>query len=639
MRRDGNVNQNENISVTLDTFHDRRTAFYFQTSPIGAMRDALVADQRNANFDWNGVWLERSRSDEHGWTFEIAVPFKTLRYPVDGEQVWGINVRRTVRWKNETSYLAPVGAAFGGRGTFVISASATLVGLDAPLQSINLEVKPYAKAGTATDVRAVPALLNDFAGDVGVDAKYGLTRGLIADVTLNTDFAQVEADDQQVNLTRASLFFPEKREFFLEGQNVFMFAGATGTIGGGGMNTGGLMDNGTASPLTPVMFFSRRIGLDDGAEVPIRVGARLTGRAGRYSIGMLNLQTGQAARASSTEPTNFSVVRIKRDILRRSAIGVIGTNRSPRTAGAGTNQLYGADLMMQFFQNVTITSYVAQSRTPGVKSAQTSYLGRFDYGADRYGFNVERLSVDRNFTPEIAFVPRPAFRRSFASARFSPRLQDDVVRKMSWQTSLDYITEPGGALQSRKAQGSFRVDLNNGDQWQADYSRYYERLTNSLIIAGARMAPGAYNFGEFSTVYVLGPPRRLAGRLEFNRGSFYDGKRTIAGINGRIGVGARLGVEPRVSINWIDVSSGSVVAKVVSTRTTYTMSPRMFVSGLVQFNSSNASLTSNIRFRWEYVPGSDLFVVYSDGRDTSPIGFTSLDSRTFVVKLTRMVRW
>jgi Domain of unknown function (DUF5916) len=276
-----------------------------------------------------------------------------------------VNFRRVVRWKNETSFLSFVDASFSGRGSFVMSSSATLVGLEAPLQSRNMEIKPYVTGGVLTDVRATPPQSNDLTKDLGIDVKYGLTRGLIADVMVNTDFAQVEADDQQVNLGRARLFFPEKREFFLEGQGVFTFAGATGGMSGNNVGGGSLMDFGSTMSLTPVMFFSRRIGLDDGASVPIIAGGRVAGREGSYQIGMLNISTGENKRALGAKPTNFTVVRVRRDILRRSSIGGIATNRSPTVAGAGTNQLYGGDMTLQLFQNVTITSYFAKSRTTG----------------------------------------------------------------------------------------------------------------------------------------------------------------------------------------------------------------------------------------------------------------------------------
>jgi len=255
MRRDyNNITQNENVSVVFDTFHDRRNGFFFQTTPLGAIRDQIFTDEGNQNTSWNTIWSVRTARFDGGWSFEMAIPFKSLRYRGSGPQVWGFQVRRMVRWKNEESYLTPVSAAWGNFAIFRASAASTLVGIETPAQSVNLEVKPYLASTTTTDLAASEPFTNRWTRGAGFDFKYGLTRSLIADVTVNTDFAQVEEDVQQVNLTRFSLFFPEKREFFLEGQGTFAFGapvGASAAVAAGGGDT-------------PTLFFSRRIGLSRG---------------------------------------------------------------------------------------------------------------------------------------------------------------------------------------------------------------------------------------------------------------------------------------------------------------------------------------------------------------------------------------
>ena len=246
LQRDGNVSQNENLAVQFDTFYDRRNGFYFQTSPVGVLRDQTFTDEVNRNLSWNTVWDVRAGQFDGGWTMEMVIPFKSIRYPGSGPQVWGIGFRRIVKWKNESSYLTPVPASYGMQGVFRASTYGTLVGLETPDQSVNLEVKPYLTSAVATDRSAEIPFSNDFSPAGGVDLKYGLSRSLTADVTYNTDFAQVEEDVQQVNLTRFGLFFPEKREFFLEGQGIFAFGGVP--LGGGG-GFGGNSD-------VPILFFS-----------------------------------------------------------------------------------------------------------------------------------------------------------------------------------------------------------------------------------------------------------------------------------------------------------------------------------------------------------------------------------------------
>ncbi len=448
MRRDHrNINQNQTFTVVLDTFYDRRNGFFFQTNPLGALRDQAVTDERNPNNDWNTVWDVKTARFDEGWMVEMVIPFKSLRYKEGREQVWGINVRRSIRWKNETSFLTPIPASYSFFGIYKFSSAATLVGIQAPTGSRNIEVKPFAISSLTTNTTADPALSNDFAGDIGFDGKYGLTQSLIADFTVNTDFAQVEDDEEQVNLTRFSLFFPEKREFFLEGQGIFAFGGASGRRGGGGFGR---------RSMTPIMFFSRRIGLGDEGAVPIRVGGRVTGRAGPYTIGVLNIQQGEND-VSTTAATNFSVVRLRRDILRRSNIGIIGTNRSVALDSLGASQTFGLDANLAFYQNLRVTSYYAQTRTPDLDGQEASYLGSVDYAADRYGFAYEHLTVGENFNPEVGFRRRSDFRRNFASVRFSPRPKNNkLIRKVSTDASFRLRHGHGRAPRDARRATRFR---------------------------------------------------------------------------------------------------------------------------------------------------------------------------------------
>ena len=318
LRRDNNnIIQNENFTVVFDTFHDRRNGFFFQTN--AARRGPRPGDRRRCaqhELERRVGCARRAGSRRAGrWRWSSRSSRSATSAP--GPQIWGVNFRRIVKWKNEYSYLTAMPASFGtGQAIGRMGSAGTLVGLETPGSSKNLEIKPYAVSSLTTDNTARPAFENDPDGDVGFDFKYGLTRSLIADVTVNTDFAQVEEDLQQVNLTRFSLFFPEKRDFFLEGQGIFAF-------GGVGFNNGG------GSPGdVPIMFFSRRIGLENGQSVPVIAGGRLTGRAGRYSIGAVNIETDDKLSAAAVQ-TNFTAVRVKRDVLRRSNIGLVATMRSP----------------------------------------------------------------------------------------------------------------------------------------------------------------------------------------------------------------------------------------------------------------------------------------------------------------------
>jgi hypothetical protein len=336
-------------------------------------------------------------------------------------------------------------------------------------------------------------------------------------------------------------------------------------------------------------------------------------------------------------------MRVRRDILQRSSVGVIATARTPQLTGTGSTQLFGADAKFELYQNVVVNSFIARSVTPGELRDQSSYLGQVAYAADRYGINVEHLSVGDGFNPEVGFVRRESFRRSYGQARFSPRPSNSrFVRKYSYEANLDYVTDRHDVLESRQRQGAFRIDFKSGDQFESEYTERYERLRSPFAIAtGVTIAAGGYAFRDLRNSYTLGPQRKVTGTLSVTRGSFYDGTKTEGRYNGRIEITPRLSVEPRMSVNWVRLIAGNFTARLVSARSTYTFGAHTALSALLQHSSASHTLSSNIRFRWEYQPGSDLFVVYSDNRDTDSLGPTipSLQSRTVAVKLTRLLRF
>jgi hypothetical protein len=635
MRRNTNqLRQNDNFGVMFDTFYDRRNGYFFYTNPLGARADRYYTDETDSNQDALPVWDVRTGRFEGGWTVEIKVPFKTLRYRPGAAQVWGIQMRRTIRRRNEWTYLSPVplsAARQGSSGIFRISLAGTLVGIEAPPGSKNLDIKPYAISSLTSDLTANPRVSNKGDGDAGVDVRYGITENLTADFTYNTDFAQVEVDEQQVNLTRFPLVFPEKREFFQEGRGIFDFGGSVGGPRAGG-GVGGNV---------PEIFFSRRIGLEGGRPIPILGGARLTGEVGKFSIGMLNIQTDdvQAAGAAST---NFTAVRVKRDILRRSRIGALFTGRSVSVLGDGSNQAYAADAAFSFFDNVNMSGYVARTQTPGLKGDDVSYQGRFSYDGDRYGARVEHLLVGDNFNPEVGFLRRDDFRHSFVSARFSPRPRSiESVRQFFWQANLTYLENGAGQLETRISELQFSTEFNSSDNLSVDVTDNYELLVSPFRIApGVTIPVGGYDFSDVTVRYLIGGQRRANGSLSVQRGSFYNGDITSVGFaQGRIELLKQFSLEPTLLVNRIDLPQGSFTTKLLRARANYSFTPWMFVSALFQYNSSNDSLSTNLRLRWEYQPGSELFVVYTDERDTVGPRFQALENRAFVVKINRLLRF
>ena len=646
MRRDAfQLLQNDMFGVFFDTFYDRRNGFNFATNPLGGHGDSQFTNEGNPNTDWNPVWRVRTGRFHSGWTVEMEIPFKSLRYREGPVQVWGVQLRRGIRRKNEYSFITPIPISAGGggpAGIFRVSAAATLVGLEVPSTGRNLELKPYGVRGLSTDVTSEPPVHNDPTGDVGLDVKYGITRSLTADITFNTDFAQVEIDEAQVNLTRFNLFFPEKREFFLEGQGIFAFAsGGQFRSGGRGSSRGG---GGRGGGDVPTIFFSRRIGLQDDRVVPIIAGGRVTGKLGAFDIGALSIQTDDVG--TDIKSTNFTAVRLRRDILRRSSVGATFTNRSVSLLGNGSSQAYGVDGVFSFYDSVEVITYLAKTSTPNRPEHDLSYQGRFAYNGDRYGLVTDYLVVEKNFIPEVGFVRRDNFRRANLSARFSPRPRSiESVRQFTLEGRLDYfLTADTEVLETRQQGVRFETEFENSDRISVDVLGSYERIQEPFEIAPGMILPvGQYGFNDVELSYSLGQQRRVNGTVVVRTGSFWGGHiDTIGFTRGRVEILKRLSAEPTISFNWVDLPQGSFRTTLAGTRLTYSFTSRMFLSGFVQYSSSGDSLASNIRLRWEYSPGSELFVVYTDDRNTAPLTpnrFSALRSRGVVVKINRLFRF
>jgi hypothetical protein len=639
LRRDTNqLRNNDHLAISFDTYYDRRSGFMFYTNPLGALADYSIVDEGAPNSDWNPVWTNRTGRFDGGWTVEMAVPFKTLRYASGTNRVWGFQMRRSIRRKNEWDYLNPLPQNLGGpMGLNRVSLNGTLVGLDLPPASRNMELKPYALGRSSLDRVSALAEGNDLDSEFGVDFKYGVTANLTADLTVNTDFAQVEVDEQQVNLTRFNLFLPEKRDFFLEGRGNFEFGrGGTAGFGGGGGGGGGFGSGGD----TPTIFYSRRIGLNRNRVVPLDVGGRLTGKAGSWGIGAVNIQTGDEE-VSQTEPTNFTVLRVKRDILRRSNVGAIFTNRSVRAAGEGSNQAYGVDASLGFYQNVAIGAYYARTETTGLSGDNESYMGKFDWAPDRYGVRAEFLKVGDAFNPEVGFLRRTNFEKSSALLRFSPRPASiRAVRKFTWEGSIDYYVNGNGAVETRLQTGRFNTEFESSDQVTLEATQNYEALFVPFNVGGGVLIPpGGYNFTDATLSYTMGQQRPFSGTVSVQAGGFFDG--TLTSINlssARLAILKQFSVEPSLSLNHIELPYGTVTTELVRARADYGFSPRMFLSALLQYNTTDNTFSSNVRYRWEYIPGSEFFLVWTDEHDTRP-NTVGLRNRAFVVKLTRLFRF
>jgi hypothetical protein len=573
----------------------------------------------------------------------MAIPFKSLRYRAGPNQVWGMQIRRSIRHKNEWTYLTPVPRILAGpQALNRVSAGGTLVGLDLPEAGANLEVKPYGISRLSTDRVRVPAINNDLRGEIGGDVKYAVTPNLTADVTLNTDFAQVEIDEQQVNLTRFSLFFPEKREFFLEGRGIFDFG-----RGGTGVSN-------TNSADLPYLFYTRRIGLNNGAVIPINAGGRLTGKLGPWALGAINIHTDDDL-ASSTKATDFKVLRLKRDVLKRSAVGVMATNRSVATAGTGTNFAYGADGTFLLTQELMTSMYWARTQTSGTSAASgESFQGVVDWSPDRYGARVEFLNIDKDFDPQVGFRRRTDINRAFSSLRFSPRPKNiKAVRKFTLTGSGEYVENGARDIDGRAFTGSFGTEFENSDILTFSATHPYEFVRAAFTPAGSpsAIAAGGYTNPSATASYQFGAQRRASGTLSVQAGEYYDGtiRSVTIGSGGmtpaRIALLQSLTLEPTISISHIERPGARFTTRLARTRVDYAFSPLMFASALLQYSSADRAFSTNLRYRWEYAPGSELFLVYTDERDVTPDSFApqplvrGIRNRAFVIKVNRLFRY
>ena len=624
MRRD-RARQNDGFGIALDTFYDRQNGMMFYTTPLGALGDGYVGEAPGAtNTSFNPLWDVKTGRFDGGWTVEMVIPFKTLRYRPGVSQVWGMQMRRVIRHRTETAFLTKLPITVGSGGMGKLSYGATLVGVKVPSGSKNIEIKPYGISRLSSDRTITPRIDQDLTADVGLDVKYGLTQSLTADLTVNTDFAQVEVDDQQVNLTRFNLLFPEKREFFLEGTGNFTF---------GGVSQG-----------TPQIFYSRKIGLNRGRPIPILAGGRVTGKIGRFSIGALNIQANEE-QVSLTPKTNFTVIRLKRDLFRRSGIGVIYTGRSESNVAPGqSNHAYGFDSVFKFYDDLEFTGYYAQTETPGLNGKQGSYQATFGFTPDLYGFQIQHLFIGDDFNPEVGFVRRNDIQRTFVSARISPRpTNHPIIRRYVFESSLAYILNTEGILESRDQEFHFQTEFHSSDSFDVTGTRSFDRpLVPFNIAPGVTIPAGDYAFNNLRISYSLGAQKRWTGATSLEYGTYYDGDRTALEFrSGRLSIAPKFSVEPSLLMNWIDLPYGSFTTRLYRSRVNYTFSPRMFVAGLMQYNSRNNTFSTNVRLRWEYILGSELFVVFTEDRPSDNFrgGWSDTLNRAFVVKINRLLRF
>jgi hypothetical protein len=610
LKRDANLGKGDQIKIAIDTFNDKRNSYAFFTNPLGAYKDANASENgRVLNYDWNGVWEVATHVDERGWYAEFRIPLSQLRFrTVEGESRWGLNISRIIRRKNEDAYWVPFPREWGLTGMLRMGNAGHIAGLRDLRARRRLEFVPFMTPTVTRDVAAGQSATG--AADVGFDLRVGLTGELTADLTYNTDFAQVEADQEVVNLTRFSLFFPEKRQFFTESAAIFDYGRATAT-GGSSASTGpGLLS----------LFYSRRIGLVDGQEVPLIGGGKITGRAGPYALGVINITTDDA---DAGPGANFTAIRVKRSVLARSSVGAILLNSQGGLSDH--HRSVGVDGGFLFGRHLSVTGLLAAT-TPSsgpTAASGSSLAGVADvlWQSDRFKYGATYTDIGERFNAEMGFVPRVDVRYTRAAAGWTPRPRWRGVRQLQLEASADYFENHAGRVESRTYGADAVLQRQDSSSVRAGITRDYDSLIAPFPTGGAFVPPGEYEWDTASVGFSTNQSRRVYGGSTLEVGGYYGGDKQTLRSNLSFLLGRTLLFEPNYTRNRITLPGRpAYTTNVVNFRVSHSFSPNIYWKGFFQYNDDRRTSNLNLLFWYVYRPGSDLYVVYNNGWDTERPG-------------------
>lgn len=604
----------DGIAILIDPFHDHRNAFIFASNPNGAEFEALIADEGRAfNIDWRGVWQVAAKRVPEGWAAEFAIPFRTLRYPRN-PATWGFNAYRMIRRKNEEVLWQSWSR--DNAGIARVSQAGHLEGLTGlPAPGLNADVKPYVLAG-ADVTRPDERVEQKGVGNVGLDLKSEVRPGLVLDLTMNTDFAQVEVDDQQVNLTRFSLFFPEKRDFFLENAGIFEFG-----------------QRGTFEPPPFQMFFSRSIGIDpDSGAIPMLGGARLSGRAGRQTLGFLS-----AATASKyLEPrTLFNVARVKRDVGGANYVGAMLVDRRNDST---SNTAGGADFSFWPRNALNVQGFVARTGTSGSGGDDLAYRMGADYQTNRLGVTASHLYVGPEVNAAAGFVPRTDIRRTQSNWRITQRPSWLNLRRINYNFWFDQVTDARWRRLDWSVTSGIRPIWNTEDGFGLFTTVGRNRITESFSLADTVLVPaGDYLYRTMSLFASTGRSRAVILDFMGDRQEIYGGHVNKATTSVTTAAGTHLALRASYSFNHADLPNGVFDVHLVSLRANYTFNTRVALNSLVQYNSLARTVSANVRLNVIHRPGSDIFLVLNEERG-SDLSAWDPNNRAVRLKVTYLAR-
>jgi hypothetical protein len=609
-RRDEFLQQDDKVQWTIDTFLDGRTGYFFETNPSGAMADALMGIN-GQNRQWDGIWNERVQRSSTGWSFEVEIPFRTLNFNPNGE-TWGINLSRTLSRKNENSIW--MGWA-RNQGVSRMTNAGRLTGLTGVTQGHGLDIKPYV-LGTAQDAPVRQEAISG-TGQAGVDLFYNPTPALRTNLTINTDFAQTEVDQRQVNLTRFSLLYPEKRDFFLDGATFFDFA----SPGAGAGGNGGFRSLETGSDMIINPFFSRRIGLTDaGNEQKILYGTKATGQFGGQDVGILHVRTGSE---DDLVGENFTVARLKHRLLRQSYVGAAYTRRDPDALAADTRQTLGLDFRLATStfrgnQNLSMSGWYIDATQSGVEGTQ-AYGATLGYPNDLWNANFDVRTVEANFNPAVGFITRNAYRRYVPYVNFGPRPRNNrTVRQYNFFVLADIQT----TLDNRKIARNltiqpFQIEMAGNDRFAVQLMPRSEQLDSPFTI---NIAPGervmlprgaSYDFLRYQVNWNTSNRRKIAWQGRYEGGDFYSGTRRefVSNITFRLLPGVF--VYTAAELNRIELPEARFTTRLYRVVPELQFTPFLTWVNNVQYDTVSGVAGWQSRFRWIVRPGNDIYVVYT----------------------------
>ena len=631
--RDVLLTNSDYFAIILDTYLDKQNGFVFATTPAGVEYDGQVTREGEGgavtqtgqtraqagsmggfNLNWDGSWKVATSVDGKGWYAEFRIPFSTLRYGGDAKQVWGMNMARSIRRKNEEALWSFVPRQFS---LYRLSRAGTLAGLTVPVRRV-ATVTPYALSSTTRTFAVDQAYRHPT--EFGIDAKYGLTPSLTLDVTYNTDFAQVEVDEQRTNLTRFPLFFPEKRTFFLENAGIF----SAGT------------------PQAADLFFSRRIGIDSvGNPVPIIGGGRISGRLAGLTVGLMEIVTDKTS--PTQQGNSYSVARVTKELGRRSRVGLIGVQRlGLGNTGPNHNRTYGVDGRIGVSDAVTVDLWGGKTQTPGRGGDDIAFSSLASYTTRNWSNSVRVLQAGRDFNPEVGFLNRSGGYRYIESTAMRLVRSNKWTRVRQWNPHMSYRGYYG--LDDFWQSGQIHVDLtevtfNNGGRFGPEVNYYHEGLQKPFTIApGVTLPAGGYNYVVYGFDWDTDPSRPFSVVTRGDFGPFYNGTRNGGRAAFTFRKGAAFTSSLVVDYNDVHLKQGNFTRTLIGTRLGYNFTPRIFVNSLVQFNNQARSWTANARLGWLNTAGTGLFVVFNDGEEANSFfSWVRPQSRSFVVKYTRQI--